>query len=211
MAVLDAAEKAKIDKMHPVAEDVGLGARLAYLDEAGLYTGALSDAMVLAEAKIVIGDAGSDGLAQTMSGDATIIADGTLTIGAKKVTVAKSADAIQDLLPNVAISAVDGTDGTAAITIQLQDGADNALGARGLVRAWVTETDWAAPQAQTGFSVDTGTLIRTLTANADVEVATDATGLIELTLDHGAAGSVYVIAELDGVLYSSGEIVITSV
>jgi len=126
------------------------------------------------------------------------------------VTVDKTADAIQDALPTLNLSAVDGGDGTAALTVQAKDAADNDLAEVVLAEIWVGTADDYGEDAITGITISTGTQREELTANAAYRVISDATGKIVLALNNGGAGSVYAWAVIDGKVCSSGEIVITS-
>lgn len=126
-------------------------------------------------------------------------------------TAAKLATAVQDLVPYLTVTGADDTDGTGTATIQVKDAAGNNLAQRFRVRTWISTADFGAPVARTDFSVTTGTQLREITANADYEVISDATGLVVMNIDEGGAGTVYVMAEINGRIYSSGAIAITSV
>ena len=56
------------------------------------------------------------------------------------------------------------------------------------------------------MTISTGTELRELTANADYEVITDATGQAAIDVQISGAASRYVPAEVDGQIASSGEI-----
>lgn len=108
------------------------------------------------------------------------------------------------------IAAVDGTDGTAAVSIQAKsaDGTDYAENV--YTRVWLGTSDNFTAVAITDLAVSTGTVKEIVTAEAENILISDATGLIELTLDNNGAGSLYLWAEISGNIYASGEIVITS-
>jgi len=74
---------------------------------------------------------------------------------------------------------------------------------------WEHQTIFGAV-AITGLTVDTGTVKETVTLKAEYILISDGTGLIGLTLNKGAAGSLYLWAEISGNIYASGAIVITS-
>lgn len=118
--------------------------------------------------------------------------------------------AMADLMPNILVTGADDADGTGTATIQVRDAGNNNLAQRFRVRAWISTSDFGAPVAATDFSVTTGTELDEKTADADYEVIGDATGAVVMNIDNGGAGSVYVMAEIDGRIYSSGEIVITA-
>jgi len=114
----------------------------------------------------------------------------------------------QDLMPNLNLSAgdEDGAD-TRVITIQARDAGLNALQQRVCARVWIATSDHGAPDA-TGntVAVDTGTAVQTITANAHLLIESDATGKIEVSITVAGAASRYVMAEIDGRVYTSGEI-----
>jgi len=108
------------------------------------------------------------------------------------------------------ISAVDGADGTADVSIQAKsaDGTDYAEHV--YTRVWLGTADNFTAVAITGLTVGTGTVKENVTDKAEYILISDATGLIELTLDNDVAGSLYLWAEISGNIYASGEIVITA-
>jgi predicted RecA/RadA family phage recombinase len=137
---------------------------------------------------------------------AAIIEDAAIVTGHiadKNVTGAKLADAIQDSLVTFDIASVDGTDGTAAVTIQAQDSEGNNLAKNVLIRAWMAETAFGAPHAMSEIAVAAdGLIIVEHLADADFEMMTDATGEAILTVTD-AAGTVYLMTESQGVLTST--------
>ena len=75
------------------------------------------------------------------------------------------------------------------------------------VRLWIATSDYGAPSAAGNtVSVVTGTTLETVLANADYEVISDAAGTVEVDVTISGAASRYVLAEVDGRIYSSGEI-----
>lgn len=81
-----------------IKTDAGAGVQALY-ENAGTTSAAsfnligsiAAGEITLAEAKVLVGAATGVAAAQTLGGDVTVIADGTVTIGAKKVTAAKTA------------------------------------------------------------------------------------------------------------------------
>jgi hypothetical protein len=126
------------------------------------------------------------------------------------VTEAMLSTSTQDKIAQLTVSAVDGGDGTANLTIQAQDAGGNDLADNVLVRVWVGGADDFGVDALTGITASTGTVVNSHTANGDVDVATDATGTAVLALDNNGAGSVYAWCALGGRIYESGEIAITA-
>ena len=108
------------------------------------------------------------------------------------------------------IVAEDGADGTADVSIQAKsaDGTDYAEHV--CTRVWLGTSDNFTAVAITDLAVSTGTVKEIVTAEAENILISDATGLIELTLDNNSAGSLYLWAEISGNIYASGEIVITA-
>ncbi len=121
-----------------------------------------------------------------------------------------AATALQDALPCLVVTGADDGDGTGSATIQAKDAAGNDLAQRFRVRTWIANTDYGSPSAKTDFSVTTGTELAEVIADADYEVICDSGGQVVMNIDLGGAGTVYVLAEVDGRIYSSGAINITS-
>lgn len=109
---------------------------------------------------------------------------------------------LQDRVPYLAFSGTDDADGTGTMDIQAKDSGANDLAQRFLVRTWIADADFSEPDAQTDFSVTVGEEMRELEADADYEVICDATGLVTMNIDAGGAKTVYVMAEIDGRIYS---------
>jgi len=108
------------------------------------------------------------------------------------------------------ISADDGTDGTAAVSIQAKSADGTNYAEHVCTRVWVgTSNDFGA-DAINGLTVSPGTVKETVTLKAEYILISDGTGLIGLTLDKDGAGSLYLWAEISGNIYASGEIEITS-
>ena len=112
--------------------------------------------------------------------------------------------AVVNAVPVVSGSSVDGTDGTAAVTLQVQDQNGTDLSSSYLLRVWLADTTLTAPDAtaKTGFSVDTGVEIDEETAQADYRILTDATGTAVFTLT-ATAGTYYAMAEVNGKVTST--------
>ena len=147
------------------------------------------------------------GIAATQTLTNKTMAGGSNTFS--NIAMSSLASAVQDVMPYAAVSAVDGGDGTATVTVQLKDGAGNDLADVGIVHVWTDDTEYGAPTAITGLSATTGTVITTHTANADLEVATDTSGTIVLAANNGGAGTIYIMVAIRGLIYSA-EVVITS-
>jgi len=133
----------------------------------------------------------------------------TADIADNAITKGKLSSAVQDLVAYLTIGAENkGTpDGTATVTIQAKDANGADLAAQVLVRTWTSGragADMAAAAAiATDYSVTTGTEIEEITADGDYVVLTDATGLIVMDADDGQDGTLYFMAEVGGLTYSS--------
>jgi len=125
------------------------------------------------------------------------------------------AAAVQDLMPTLTITASAEAAHARTITIQAKDAAGNNLSERCAVNFWVSTTAYGAPTAtgsDTFAGPSAGGILRTLTAKADYFVQTDATGKYVFVLTHNDAGSSrYVMAEIDGKIYASGELAFDAV
>jgi len=110
----------------------------------------------------------------------------------------------------LSVSAADQTDGTADITIQVQDPAGNSLASSFFIRVWTGGADDYGVDGLTGISATTGTVVNSHTANGDVDVVTDVNGTAVLAMNNGGAGSIYVWAAFQGKVTASGKVEITS-
>lgn len=106
---------------------------------------------------------------------------------------------------------VDGTDGTATLTIQALASDASDFEANVLTRFWVGGADDFGADAITDIAVGTGTVKEIVLAEGENILISDATGTIGLTLTATGGGTIYAWAELGGNIYASGALVITSV
>lgn len=134
-------------------------------------------------------------------------------IGIQKLLPAIDANfaAVLALNPGtVSVAGTDNEDGTATIALQIQDVAGASISSRSVIRLWVSDTSFGAPNAgagQTAFAVATGTELEEKTDLADYLVLTTADGAASITLT-GADGTYYAMAECNGLAYA-GTITIT--
>jgi len=101
------------------------------------------------------------------------------------------------------LTGVDGEDGTGTMSIQVKNLAGVNQAGRFRIRVWMGTASYGAPVADTDFSVGTGTQLAEIVADADYEVITDATGLVVMDIDLAADGTVHVMAEIDGRIYTA--------
>jgi len=127
----------------------------------------------------------------------------TAKIKDDNVTIEKLEDDVQDLVVTLSITSEDQADGTADVTIQAQDMEGNDLAETVLIRAWTAETSMGAAHAMSELAVATDALIIVEhTANAVVDIMTDATGEAVLTVTD-ANGTVYLMTECQGIVTST--------
>lgn len=115
---------------------------------------------------------------------------------------------VRELMPTLALTGADDADGTGTMTIQVRDAAGANLAGRFRIRAWIADAEYSAPDAQTDFSVTTGEALGEITADADYDVITNATGAAVMNIDTATNKTVYVMAELDGRI-TTGSVAIT--
>ena len=114
---------------------------------------------------------------------------------------------LQDLMPNLEVTF--GAEGShvRAICLQARDAGNNNLAARVKARFWIATADFGAPSATDNtVAITTGAQLQEIVADADYEVISDATGKIVFNLTVSGTANRYVLAELDGRIYSSGVI-----
>ena len=114
----------------------------------------------------------------------------------------------QDLMPNLLITAGAEAADKRTITIQARDAGNNNLAQRFLVRVWVATGESGAPSAAGNtVAVETGTdyAVGGL-ANASYKVISDANGVVAIGVTISGAATRYIMAEVDGRIYSSGAV-----
>ncbi len=130
--------------------------------------------------------------------------------GVGGVTSSMLSTAMQDKITSLSISAADQADGTTDVTVQAKDVDGNDLTENIFFRFWTGGADDYGVDAITGISATTGTLVHSHTSNGDVDIITDTAGEAVLAMDNGGAGTIYCWAEIQGRVYESGELSITS-
>lgn len=134
----------------------------------------------------------------------------TVNIVDGAVSAAKLSAALQDLVPNMVLTGTDSQNGTGFMAIQVRDANNNNLSARFLIRTWIADAEYSEPDVQTGFGgPGSSEQMREIEVNADYEILTNASGYGVMIIDAGGAKTVYVMAELDGRIYT-GTVEITA-
>ncbi len=118
-----------------------------------------------------------------------------------------SAAALQDALPKLYVSAGSEVADKITVAILARDAGNNNLTERVLARVWIATTDYGAPDA-TGntVAVEVGTQIQEVLANAHYLIESNASGSVGVGITISGAATRYVMAEIDGKVYSSGAI-----
>jgi len=118
---------------------------------------------------------------------------------------------LQDGLPDLTLTAAAESGDDRQITVQARDAGGNNLAERVLVRVWIATGDYGAPSAAGNtVAIDTGTQVQQITAHAHYLVASDAAGKVQITLTVSGDATRYVLAEIDGRVYSSGAVAFTA-
>jgi len=141
----------------------------------------------------------------------TDITDEGALASKSEVAATDLAAAVQDVIPQASVTAGTQAAQVRAITVQVKDAAANVLAQRFAVQLWLAATDFGAPDATgNAVAITTGTALQTVTAHAHYTVISDANGAVVFDLTVAAGGSRYVLAEVDGRIYSSGEVEFTA-
>lgn len=144
--------------------------------------------------------------------DAMTAANANALVGGSAVTLHTHAAAgldaaVQDRMPDLALSGGAEAGDVIRVTVQARDAAGNALAERVLVRLWLAGSALGAPSA-TGNSVSvvTGTTYAVEVANAAYKIISDAAGVVAVDIAVSGAATRHVMAEIDGRIYTSGAI-----
>jgi hypothetical protein len=97
--------------------------------------------------------------------------------------------------------------GQRVISLQVKDALGNNASRQVKVRLWLATNDYGVPDA-TGntVAVTDGTVLQQVVANADYELITDSNGACAVGVTVAGAANRYVLAEIGGQIYSSGQI-----
>ncbi len=111
------------------------------------------------------------------------------------------------LIPTLSITAAAEVSDVRTLSVQVCDAAGSDQAGRFVIRTWLAESEFAAPSA-TGNSVavSAGSALRQIQANADYELISDSSGLVSLDVTITSTATRYLMAEIDGKIYSSGPV-----
>lgn len=90
--------------------------------------------------------------------------------------------------PQLTVTATDGADGTAAITIQA------SIAEKVLVDVWFDDAATGAPADLGTLTISTGQLVQQIVDDAHERILSDASGTIVLSYNRTANGDIYVFA-----------------
>lgn len=124
------------------------------------------------------------------------------------VTIAKLADAAQDLIPQITISrsaASIAALSNLTFTVQVQDAAGNSLTGTWLIHIWFGTGDKGAPTAGITFGTFTaGTQFQAVSANQDYLALTNSSGTLAFTATSAVPATIYVMASMPKVVSIAG-------
>ena len=146
------------------------------------------------------------------SGEATAVATGTVDAGqivAEAVTGSKLSATLKNMVGQAALSVGSESSDDIDVTVQLKDAIGNDVAQEHLMRLWVGDAvkgGECATAPSGGISVQTGTLLNTITAGKQVEVISDTNGTIVLRLTDTGTPTFYLMTEFDGKVYASSAI-----
>lgn len=133
----------------------------------------------------------------------------TLRMKDAGTTVAKLAAAVQDAIPNVAVSVGAEAANVIPVTLQLRDVANNSLAARYGAELWLSDAAFGAETGTApdgGWAAGVGLLRRTDLANVAGRFLSDANGVIRVDVTHSAARTWYLMGEIGGFAYASAAV-----
>ena len=134
-------------------------------------------------------------------------------MGLDRVEAETVGPTLQDSIPSLSLSIGAQAGQVRDVTIQVKDAAGNDLAQRTAIKTWVSTTEYFDPVTGDGFAPGDGGItrvIRTHSADALLTILTPASGTSVMSVTDNGGGSSHVMAELDGKVYSSGEIAITA-
>ncbi|HAU38852.1 MAG TPA: hypothetical protein DCX07_14190 [Phycisphaerales bacterium] len=128
------------------------------------------------------------------------------TVKDQDVTIQKLADAVQDKLPYCAVTAGAEAANVRRITVQVKDANGNDLAGRFRVRVWESDAEYGAPAAAGTWALVTGGGYDEESADCAYLYVSDATGKVEVDVTIVGAFTKYFMAEINGVIASSGAV-----
>ncbi len=197
-----------------LADDAVTNAKLANMTRGTVKVGGVLDAPTDLNAKtsgqILVGD-GTDLKSVAVSGDASLAANGALTIANGAISETKMADAARPISATITVGEETGGN-TINVAIQLKDGGAGAdLAARGCVHAYLSDDangDSVAATAPSGHvAVGTDGLCIHLVTDKAFLLTSEADGDIDLNIvEAGAATWYLILVRPNGCLVASGAI-----
>jgi len=128
------------------------------------------------------------------------------------VTPTKLSSALQSKVSYLTFHTQDAGPGQAEIDVEVRDAAGEYLLSYFRIRCWTSTTDFGAPVTQNTFCLcgGSGVELEEHKFNADYTVITSNEGYVTMDLEVVENGEYYIMAELDGRVYST-PVVITSI
>jgi len=127
----------------------------------------------------------------------------SVALTAGEVALTHLADAVVDLVPQVNVSAGSQAGQQKTVTLQVQDADGNSLAQRFAVQFWIDDADFGAPDATGNAVANVATQLQQIVANAHYTAISNASGAVTFDLTVAAGGTRYVMAEVDGRIYSA--------
>lgn len=134
---------------------------------------------------------------------------GTTAIAANAVTASKLEGVLQGRIPGCGIQAGSEASDKIGVTVQLEGAIGANLSEKRLVRVWIGDSAAGGETATApngGTSVQTGTLLKSITTDKHLQVITDANGTAVVELTDTGSPTFYLMVEFDSKIFSSSAI-----
>lgn len=112
-----------------------------------------------------------------------------------------------DYLTLLTLTGTDNEDGTGSMEIDVVDTDGAAVLSNHLIRLWISTTSIGAAAAVTGFAPSTGTETFEYLSEGDYDIISDENGVVVMDINNGGAGTVYVMAVINGKIYSTSLVI----
>lgn len=177
------------------------------------YSTELAGLAALAGTGMIAHTAANTYTERTIAGDGSTITvtngdgvAGAPTIGVTALSISSTqlASVPRKKMPGLSIEAAAQAGQVRAITCTVKDLANSSWAYNGRLQVWIGSADMGAPAAvaDTIDNVAAGAIIETITANQHYQFITNASGVLTFDLTINAGGTAYVMAEIDGRVYS---------